>query len=70
MHLGDSRVPGQHGRGVRIDERIEFGLRGTTLQYREDRRGEQHIAVMTQLDDERSAQRFERNCILDHGLGR
>ena len=45
----------QHLRGFLIHQRIELQMRRMIFQHAEDRRGEQHIAVVAQLNHQYSA---------------
>ena len=49
------RMAGEHRRRLAVDQRVDLGLRRRALQHREHRRGEQHVAVVAQLDHQRAA---------------
>ena len=52
MHLIDMRVAGQHRLRVVVDQRVDFNVRPVLFQDGKDRRGKQHITVVTQLNDQ------------------
>jgi len=56
VDLGDGWVQGEHFRGVAVDQGVDFQVRGVVLEDAEHRRGEQHVAVVAQLDDQYAAQ--------------
>jgi hypothetical protein len=66
MHVSNGRMIDQHRRRVGIHQRVELAGRCLRLQCRKHRRGQQHVAVMTQFDHERPAQRVKRNVVFGH----
>jgi len=58
----------QHLPRVVVDERVDLELRGVRLEDRKHRRGEQHVAVVAQLDDQHAADRGQVYGVRDHGV--
>jgi hypothetical protein len=54
VQFADRRVAGKHRRGLAVDERVDLGLWRRALEHAEHGRGEQHVAVMAQLDHQRA----------------
>src|SRR5689334_21628320 len=64
MQLRNTGMPLQHRRRVVIDERVDF--EAARPQHGNDRRGEQHVAVVAQLDHERAPALGQGDGILEH----
>ncbi|MNL90270.1 hypothetical protein D3C87_2211970 [compost metagenome] len=52
MHLVNVRVAGEHCLGVVIHQGVNFHVRPVFFQHGKDRRGQQDVTVVTQLDDQ------------------
>ena len=64
VQLFDRGMAFEHGRGFAVDQRVDFRGRQCVLQHREHRRGEQHVAVMAKLGDQRAADHSEVDRVL------
>ncbi len=56
MDLRNGRMRGEHFTGVAIHQRIDLQVRGVVLQNLKNRRSEQHIAVVPELDHQGAMQ--------------
>ena len=61
----DGGMPLQHRGGLPVDESVDLGVRCSALQDREHGRGHQHIAMMAQLDHQRTADAGEVDRVVD-----
>ena len=52
-------MAGEHRCGFRVYQRVDFRRRSGVLEHGEDRRGEQNVAMMAQLGDQRAADKTE-----------
>jgi hypothetical protein len=67
MDLADGRMQGQHLGRVLVHQGIDFQVGGVVLQHREYRRGEQHVAVVAQFDDQHPADGLQVDGVFEHG---
>ena len=66
VDLRNGRVQGKHVARVGIDKRIDLRRRGVGFERSEHGRGQQHIAVMAQLDDQNAHDAAQVNGIFQH----
>ncbi|MNE33722.1 hypothetical protein D3C80_1274090 [compost metagenome] len=52
MYLINMRMAGEHRLGVVIHQCVNFDVWPVFFQYGKDRRGQQNVTVVTQLDDQ------------------
>jgi len=64
VQLAEIRMQGQHVPCIQVDKGIDFRLRRGRLERADDGGGEQHVAVMAQLDDQHAAQLLHCNAVV------
>jgi hypothetical protein len=63
----DRRMAREHVARVLVDQRIDLQVRCAVAQRLEDRRAQQHVAMVAQLDHQRSAHGRQVDRVGDHG---
>jgi hypothetical protein len=66
MQLRQRRMALQHRRGVVVNQRIDFDVPG--FERGQHRRGEQHVAVVPQLDHQRAPAFPQRDGVFHHRM--
>lgn len=66
VHIADGRMVAEQRRGFLIDKRIDFKVRCTSLEERENRRAKQHITVVAQFDDQNPADALQIDTVVQH----